>query len=70
MASALIISPLNFRASSMANFDLPLPVEPKTTTTGSITLKLRNHFARNICLKVNFKVATLEKTDPFENVAN
>lgn len=34
MASALIISPENLRASSSANFDLPAPVAPKTTKIG------------------------------------
>lgn len=33
--SALMISPLNRRASSMASLDLPVAVEPMTTSSGS-----------------------------------
>lgn len=32
--SALIISPLNRRANSIANFDLPVAVEPRMQSTG------------------------------------
>ena len=35
MESALMISPLKCRPSSIASFDLPVPVAPKTTTTGT-----------------------------------
>lgn len=35
MESALIISPLNLLAISRASFDFPVPVAPKTTTTGT-----------------------------------
>lgn len=34
IASALIISPLKWRQSSRDNFVLPVPVAPRTTTTG------------------------------------
>ena len=33
--SALMISPLNFLAMSIASLDLPVPVAPKITTTGA-----------------------------------
>lgn len=40
MESALITSPLNRCASSMANFDFPTPVHPRTATTGGGGLAL------------------------------
>ena len=35
MESALMISPLNLAPISMANFDFPVPVAPRITTTGN-----------------------------------